>query len=198
MRGKTVQEVDDEEVNYPTKAAEFPFGKWLSDELDKANMSVPRLAAESGITAMGIYNIINGTTRSPRDETREKLAKALKKSVPKNVQASVDAEAHEIPGYEWTTFTPSDLETIPDQAGVYVLYDITDRPVYVGKSFNSVRGRLKDHITRFWFKPPLVVSGGFIPVPDKKMCSTIELILIKFLGKHALLNEKGKRRDVED
>ena len=188
---------EENDAVFPLKGDEVSFGQWLSNEMDKAKMSVPQLAGESGITAMGIYNIVNGVTRSPRDETRKILAKALKKVVPKEVEAAAEAEAHEIPGYEWTTFTPDDQKTIPDQPGVYVLYDITDRPVYVGKSNSSARIRIKDHSTRFWFKAPLVVSGGFIPVKDKSMCDAIELILIKFLGKHALLNEKGKRKDLD-
>jgi transcriptional regulator with XRE-family HTH domain len=189
---------DEEEETFPLKADEVSFGDWLNDQMEKKDVSIGQLADLSGITYTGIWNIVEGNTRSPRDETRERLAKALKVKIPKAVEQAAEAESNEIPGYEWTSFTPSDPETIPNQAGVYVLYDITDRPVYVGKSNQSVRGRIKDHATRFWFKPPLVVTGGFIPVPDKKMCGTIESILIKFLGKHALINEKGKRRDVED
>jgi transcriptional regulator with XRE-family HTH domain len=189
---------DDEGESFPLKADEFSFGDWLNDQMEKKDVSIPRLAELSGLTYTGIWNIVEGNTRSPRDDTRKLLASALKVKIPKNVEEAAEAESNEIPGYEWTTFTPSDPNTIPDQAGVYVFYDITDRPVYVGKSNSSVRGRIKDHSTRFWFKPPLVVTGGFIPVPDKVMCDTIESILIKFMGKHALLNEKGKRRDYED
>lgn len=189
---------EDEEYSFPLKADEFSFGDWLNDQMEKKGVTIARLAELSGITYVGIWNIVEGNTRSPRDETRRRLAKALEVKIPKAIEEAVESESNEIPGYEWTTFTPSDPNTIPDQPGVYVFYDITDRPVYVGKSNSSVRGRIKDHSTRFWFKPPLVVTGGFIPVSDKKMCDTIESILIKFLGKHALLNEKGKRRDFED
>jgi transcriptional regulator with XRE-family HTH domain len=189
---------EDEEFAYPLKTDELGFGDWLRQQMIEKDVSITRLSELSGLTYPGIWNIVEGNTRSPRDETRKRLAKALEARIPKAVEEVTEAESNEIPGYEWTTFTPSDLNTIPDQAGVYVFYDITDRPVYVGKSNSSVRGRIKDHSTRFWFKPPLVVTGGFIPVPEKTMCDTIESILIKFLGKHALLNEKGKRRDFEE
>lgn len=81
---------------------------------------------------------------------------------------------------------------------MYVFYDITDRPVYVGKSNTSIRGRVKDHQTRFWFKYPLVVKGAFLNVADRELCGMLEMVLIKFLGKHALLNEKGVARDIEE
>lgn len=188
----------DEDDFVPMKADEHSFGKWLNNKMAEKDIGIGELSELSGITYTGIWNIVQGYTISPRDETRDRLSNALKAKVPKSVETAIEAESNEIPGYQWTSFTPSDPETIPNQAGVYVLYDITDRPVYVGKSNQSVRGRIKDHSTRFWFKPPLVVTGGFIPVADEKMCSTIESVLIKFLGKHALINEKGKRRDVED
>jgi hypothetical protein len=59
-------------------------------------------------------------------------------------------------------------------------------------------GRVKDHQTRFWFKSPLVVRGSFLAIDDPSMCDKIEAILIKFLGKHALLNVKGVVRDFEE
>ena len=193
-----MDEDEDDFAAYPMKTDELSFGDWLRQQMAEKDVSITRLSELSGLTYPGIWNIVEGNTRSPRDETRKRLAKALEARIPKAVEEATEAESNEIPGYEWTTFTPSDLNTIPDQAGVYVFYDITDRPVYVGKSNSSVRGRIKDHSTRFWFKSPLVVTGGFIPVPEKAMCDTIESILIKFLRKHALLNEKGKRRDFEE
>jgi hypothetical protein len=78
---------------------------------------------------------------------------------------------------------------------VYVFYDITDRPVYVGKSRQNLRGRVRDHQTRFWFKTPVVVRGSFLAIDDPSMCDKIETILIKFLGNHALLNARGVIRD---
>jgi hypothetical protein len=146
---------------------------------------------------MGIWNIVRGNVLSPRDETRKKLAGALKIEIPAPIEAEVEEQSASIPGYEWTDFTPSDLQTIPEKGGVYVFYDITGRPVYVGMSRTNVRLRVKDHQTRFWFKHPLVVRGAFLAIADPDLCAKIEMILIKFLGQHALLNAKGAARDFD-
>ena len=184
-------EVGLEEDHGPT------FGEWLDQELRDQDVSIPELAAKTGISYTGIYNIVVGKTLSPRQETRDKLAKALKKKIPVKVQKQIDENAMEIPGLAWVDFTPSDPQTIPEAGGVYVFYDITDRPVYVGMSKANVRQRVKDHQTRFWFKEPLVVRGAFLAVSDADLCYRIETILIKFLGKHALLNVKGATKDLE-
>jgi len=173
------------------------FGDWLRAEMDKQGLSIGVLAERTGITYTGIWNIVKGNTVSPRKETRDKLAAALNEVIPPAVEAEIASQAIPLPGFEWADFTPTDLETVPQASGVYVFYDITDRPVYVGKSSKNVRIRVKDHQTRFWFKSPLVVRGSFLAIADADMCLRIETILIKFLGKHALLNSKGVVRDAE-
>lgn len=174
------------------------FGHWLQTEMEKKGLKIPDLAQRTGLTYTGIWNIVKGNTVSPRSETRDKLAAALNEAIPAAVQSEIAEQSTPLPGYEWTDFTPSDLETVPQLAGVYVFYDVTDRPVYVGKSSTNVRTRVRDHMTRFWFNAPLVVRGAFLAIPDPDMCLKIETILIKFLGKHALLNAKGVIRDLED
>jgi hypothetical protein len=165
--------------------------------MHKKGMSIPDLVARTGISYAGIWNIVNGKTRSPRPENRSKLAQAVDKIVPAEVEEQIEKEAAVFPGLTWADFTPSDLQTIPQVGGVYVFYDTTDRPVYVGMSKANVRARVKDHQTRFWFKEPLVVRGAFLEVKDSELCAKIETILIKFLGKHALLNVKGATKDLE-
>ncbi len=193
-------EFDDETVD--SVAAEVDpgsaFGDWLRAEMKKKGMTIPTLSAATEITYKGIWNIVNGVTRSPRPETRKKLADAIQGIVPAEVEAKIESEATPLPGLAWVDFTPNDLETVPKQGGVYVFYDITDRPVYVGKSDRNVRNRVRDHQTRFWFKYPLVVRGSFLAVADPVLCVQIETVLIKFLGKHALLNVKGTIKDSDD
>jgi transcriptional regulator with XRE-family HTH domain len=173
------------------------FGDWLRKEMETKGVSIGHLSEKTKITYTGIWNIVKGNTASPRLETREKLAAALEENIPYDVQAQIKEETTPIPNFDWVDFTPSDLETVPQSGGVYVFYDITDRPVYVGKSSTNVRTRVKDHQTRFWFKAPLVVRGSFLAEPNPELCLRIETILIKFLGKHALLNVKGVVRDLE-
>lgn len=171
------------------------FGDWLKQEMTRQDVSIQDLADRTKLTYTGIWNIVKGNTLYPREETRRKISEALNQAVPNEVEQEIEQEAA-ISGYSWSDFTPSDLQTVPPLGGVYVFYDITDRPVYVGKSKSNVRGRVKDHQTRFWFKPPLVVRGSFLAIDDPAMCDKIEAILIKFLGNHALLNAKGVTRDV--
>jgi len=173
------------------------FGEWLNKEMEHQNVSIQQLADKTKLTYTGIWNIVKGNTLYPREETRKKLSAALNQPVPTEVEQEIEQESA-ISGYTWTDFTPSDLETVPQLAGVYVFYDVTDRPVYVGKSRHNVRSRVQDHQTRFWFKPPLVVRGSFLAIDDPEMCDKIEIILIKFLGNHALLNVKGVVRDMTD
>ena len=188
-------------LNETEDASEDPvsiFGDWLRREMHLKNISIGDLVEKTGITYTGIRNIVKGNTVSPRKETREKLAGALNEVIPPGVEAEIENQSISIPGFEWVDFTPTDLQTVPQSSGVYVFYDITDRPVYVGKSSKNVRIRVKDHQTRFWFKAPLVVRGAFLSVPDPDLCLKIETILIKFLGKHALLNTKGAVRDRDE
>ncbi|AWN50128.1 hypothetical protein DK419_19380 [Methylobacterium terrae] len=185
-------------ANTVTSDENSAFGGWLKSEMLKKGVTIGNLSEKTGITYTGIRNIVVGNTVSPRPETRKNLADALQETVPAAVEATIESEAASLPGMTWVDFTPSDLETVPQSGGVYVFYDITDRPVYVGKSNNNVRSRVKDHQTRFWFKEPLVVRGAFLAISDPDLCVKVETILIKFLGKHALLNVKGVTRDLED
>ena len=186
-----------EEEDVEPGPGEPNFGQWLDGEMRRQGLTIRELSNRTGITYTGLWNIVVGNTVSPREGTRRKLEAAVNSQPPVEVELAVE-KAGAIAGYDWVDFTPSDLETVPEQSGVYVFYDITDRPVYVGKSSKNVRTRVKDHSTRFWFKRPLVVRGAFLSISDPALCGTIEMVLIKFLGKHALLNEKGVVRDLDE
>lgn len=101
------------------------FGDWLNGEMEKQGVTIQQLADKTKLTYTGIWNIVKGNTMYPREETRKKLSEALNQTVPPAVEQEIEQEA-EISGYTWTDFTPSDLETVPAQAGVYVFYDITE------------------------------------------------------------------------
>jgi len=187
-----------EPIDNPAIGNGSVFGEWLRREMQQKDVTIGALVEKTGITYAGIWNIVKGNTVSPRKETRQKLANALNEVIPAAIEAEIESQSTPLQGFEWVDFTPTDLETVPQSSGVYVFYDITDRPVYVGKSAKNVRTRVKDHQTRFWFKAPLVVRGAFLAVPDPDLCLKIETILIKFLGKHALLNTKGVVRDGDE
>src|SRR5690606_11796091 len=86
-------------------------------------------------------------------------------------------------------FDPYDANDWPQVAGVYVFYDISDRPVYVGKSDGNMAERIRDHEEKFWFKRPIVQYGEFLAIADATLCGQLEVVLIKFLKSNAVLNK---------
>lgn len=191
-----VDDTESAEIVADEQVDETPsFSSWLKQTMDRKHIKIPQLVASTGITYAGIWNIAQGKTKAPREETRKKLAAALGEDVPEEIESASEKSAMLFPGFEWGDFTPHDLATVPDIPGVYVFYDVTDRPVYVGKSNKSIRTRVHDHQTRFWFKRPLVERGAFLEIKEKQLCDKIETILIKFLGKNALLNVKSIYRE---
>jgi transcriptional regulator with XRE-family HTH domain len=178
------------------RESEPVFGDWLRGEMERQNITIQDLANKTGLSYPGVWNIVKGNTIYPQTATRKKISEALQAEIPTAIESEIKTNSS-VSGYEWTDFSPYDLQTIPELGGIYVFYDITDRPVYVGKSNSNVRGRVRDHQTRFWFKQPLVMRGSFLAVADAAMCDKIEMILIKFLGNHALLNSRGAVKDME-
>ena len=69
---------------------------------------------------------------------------------------------------------------------MYVFYDISDRPVYVGKAA-VIRDRVRNHYEKFWFKSPIVDHAAYIEIQDERLRTQIEQILIKFLKSNAVL-----------
>ncbi len=168
-------------------------GAWLTKARIAKQWSVPELAHEAGLTAPAIYRIEAGTTRNLRDSTRKKLERALESQLPSDAAEEVAEEA-EITGLgKLEDFDPHLDSERPDEAGIYMLYDVSERPVYVGEG-SSVRARIKDHEEKFWFKRPIVDSASWIRIKDKKLRKKIETLLIKFLKSNAVLNKQHVER----
>jgi excinuclease UvrABC nuclease subunit len=71
-----------------------------------------------------------------------------------------------------------------------VLYDNTERPVYVGKG-KKIAARLKVHEKqKFWIEP-LVTYASYIEVKNEKTRHQLEQVLIKFLKSNAVLNKQS-------
>jgi transcriptional regulator with XRE-family HTH domain len=135
------------------------FGAWLQRNRARADLSVPELAARAGVSAVAVYNIEAGKSINPRMETKRKLAKALKTDLPDDVQQEA-ADSQTIEGLgPLTDFDPHDEDDRPSRPGVYVFYDVSERPVYVGKAANIAR-RVADHADAFWFKYPIVANAA--------------------------------------
>lgn len=89
-----------------------------------------------------------------------------------------------------TDFEPHSTNDWPQCAGVYVLYDISERPVYVGKG-DKISARLKEHYDKFWFKSPVVQYASYIEVKDTKLRHQLEQAMIKFLKSNAVINKQS-------
>ena len=184
--------VDDSPENNPPQDNRG-FSDWLTAARTKAELSVAELAERSGVSIPHIYNIEAGRSTNPRDETRAKLERALNTRVSRDVREEVTNQ-QQIEGLgELTDFDPHTEADRPPRPGVYVFYDISDRPIYVGKSQN-IR-RVGQHHEKFWFKAPIVNSAAYVEVKDAKLRGQIEQVLIKFLKSNAVLNKQYVDRD---
>lgn len=169
------------------------FGRWLQRARDGAGLSVPELAEAASVSAPAIYNIESGRSPNPREATRQKIEKALKQNAPDDVvEVAVETSAIEGLG-PLTDFDPHDKDDRPSAPGVYVFYDVSDRPIYVGKGA-SIRKRVKDHEEKFWFKFPIVATAAYVEIQDEALRHQVEQVLIKFLKSNAVINKQSVER----
>ena len=174
------------------KPKEPTYGEWLSQALEEADLSVLGLADKTGLSAMGIYNIVNGVTESPQKSTREKIEKALKSKPQKEITDVIESESNVVGMGSLEEFFPFDAAEAPEVKGVYVFYDAFERPVYVGKAVKqTIRTRIDQHREKFWFRDPIVTKARYIEIKDSSLCAKVEMLLIRFLGSHNLLNKRG-------
>lgn len=171
------------------------FGRWLYETRTKKNMSATELAEKSGVSFVQIYNLEAGRSQNPQDKTRQKLVTALGENLPqKVVTATEDAAKVENVG-EFIDFDPHDESDLPGEPGVYVFYDISDRPIYVGQS-QDIRNRIRnDHDSRFWFRAPVVQAASYVKIEDEVLRTKIEKVLIKFLKSNAVINKQHVERN---
>ena len=174
--------------------SQTPIAAWLSRALAKKNLTVGELATKSGLSIATIYNILGGRAQNPHPRTIEALEKVMGKE--NSFESKTEtSQASEIAGIgSLIDFNPYDPKEIPSKAGVYVLYDISQRPIYVGKA-SKIAARLNDHSSRFWFKRPLVETGAYIEIPDQGLRDQIETVLIQFLKNNAVINKQKTVRD---
>jgi transcriptional regulator with XRE-family HTH domain len=170
------------------------FGRWLYEVRKKKGISVDQLAEDSGVSFVQVYNIESGRSQNPQPKTREKLTNALGTRPAAKVLAETKKEASVRDVGEFVDFDPHDDTNIPDEPGVYVFYDISDRPIYVGQS-KSIRDRIvNDHVTRFWYRAPVVQNASYVRIEDEGLRAKIEKVMIKFLKSNAVINKQGVDR----
>ena len=175
-----------------SETPEASFGDWVRENRSAQGLSRRELAAKVGIAEAQIYNIEAGRTVNPREKTRKALERVLGRA-PVNVVQAVE-KAAEISGVgRLTDFNPHDDDDFPSEPGVYVFYDISERPVYVGESSNIKRriSGADGHVDKFWYKSPIVETAAYVKVTDKTLRRQLEETLIKFLKSNAVINKKG-------
>lgn len=186
--------------NESTMPETSSIGAWLAKQRNEKNMTVSELSAKSGVPIPTIYAIEYGRSQYPRSETLKRLRSAftLQKGdieVITAIEKEIKEEA-EVKGLgTLTSFDPYDDNDLPNVPGVYVFYDISDRPIYVGKSDNSIRTRVRDHQDKFWFKWPIVKSAMYIEIHNEDLTDGIETLLIRFLKNNAVINKQKADRD---
>lgn len=169
---------------------------WLSRARQEAHLTIAQLAERSHLSLPTIYNIEAGRAQNPRRRTIELLEKAVGRKFEQEFQEEV-RKASTVEGVgEFQDFDPHDSADWPSEPGIYVFYDISERPVYVGMA-SDIRDRIRGHEDRFWFKRPIVERASYIPVKEKKLRKQIETILIKFLKSNAIINKQGVEREEE-
>jgi len=167
---------------------------WLSRARQEAGLTFGQIAEKSGLSVYTLYNLEAGRAQNPHRRTIERLEKALGKRFEHEFEEEV-RKVSTIEGIgEFQDFDPHDKSDWPSEPGVYVFYDISDRPVYVGMA-DDITSRIRGHEDRFWFKRPIVERASYIPVKDKKLRRQIETILIKFLKSNAIINKQGVDRE---
>lgn len=175
---------------------EDSFGTWVRDQRLKLRMSPARLAELTGISLPQIYNIETGRTLNPRTATRRALEKQLG-GAPAPIKEAAKEEFQIANVGEMTGFDPHSEAEYPAEPGIYVFYDISDRPIYVGQSGNikdRIRNSNTGHVDKFWYKSPIVETAAYVRVADENLRRQLEQTLIKFLRSNAVINKKGVDR----
>lgn len=185
--------LDENQIMAESPSDESPYSIWLRTTRLKKDLSVPELATKALVTPATIYAIESGKISNPQERTQKKLAEALGEAASHEVTNETKKEA-EVEGMgQLVGFNPHDENELPTCSGVYVLYDISERPIYVGEGGN-IRARIKDHEQKFWFKVPIVMTGAYIKITDAELRQKIETLLIKFLKSNAVLNKQNVER----
>ena len=156
-------------------------------------MSIPEVASASGLSLVTIYNIESGKSPNPQAETRRRLEKAFKTTIPTDVTKEA-ADEQKVPGVgTLQNFDPHKRDQLPQLPGVYVFYDVSDRPVYIGKADN-IASRVKNHEEKKWFVRPIVENGSYVEIQDAELRHSVEQVLIKFLKSNAIINKQSVER----
>lgn len=175
-----------------TPEREINFGDWVREQRVRQGLTQQELAKKAGISNLTVSFIENHQTESPRQGTMDAMKNVLGE-LPKGVRTEVVESADwgfgefqgPFPFKEW------EKNIDGDTSGIYIFYDISKHPVYIGESKN-IRKRILDHDREFWFKPPIVSTIGYMVVKDEGVRAKLEAAMIKIAGETAILNKQNK------
>jgi transcriptional regulator with XRE-family HTH domain len=176
-----------------TEAGPSAFGAWLNRTRNERKMSVAELAEKAGLSSPAVYNIESGRIANPRPGTVGKLEAALGEELPAEAKSEIREEATIEGVGELIDFNPDDDDDLPSVAGIYVLYDISERPIYVGQG-TDIKNRIKAHREKFWFRSPIVQTGAYVHIDEKGLREKVEALLIRFLKSNAVINKQNVDR----
>ncbi len=172
---------------------------WLRHAMEKKSMTVKDLVEKTGLSRTPIDSILNGKDSNPRVRTKEKLQEALGIQIDQDIEAEIKRDADlGVDGVgAFTDFDPYDWNDVPRVPGIYVFYDISDRPIYVGMG-GSIYNRCREHEQKFWYKSPIVYKASYVEVRDKTLREQIERVMIRFMKTNAVINKQLVERDESD
>ena len=139
--------------------------------------------------------IETGRVRNPWRQTRERLLRALgERSLPPSVEQEIEQQTEIGPSQQFSDFSAWDDSTISETGCVYVYYDRTERPVYIGET-NNLRARNRQHgdNDKCFFRR-LVESGAYVRIDSADERKRFEKLLIQFLRRNFLFNKKDTRK----
>lgn len=176
-------------------ASVAPFGVWLSKARTEHQWTPAQLGEKAGVSVPTIYNIESGRVKYPNQSTIKRLEKALGETLDRDIQEQMGAEASIAGLGALEDFDPHSPEDSPEGPGVYVIYDVSNRPIYVGES-KDVKRRINEHRDKFWFRSPITHSASYVRISDKNLRRQVEAVLIKFLKNNAVINQQQVDREV--
>lgn len=195
--GRLTAEQKIENDESPASDGLAPLSLWLAKSRIESKLSVLELAGLAGISSQAIYNIESGKILNPREDTVKRLEKALGKSISKEAKDVIRDEANIDGVGELIDFDPHSDDDRPAVAGIYVFYDISQRPIYVGQG-GDIRSRIRDHKDKFWFRQPIVENAAYVRIADKMLREKVETLLIRFLKSNAVINKQHVERTDAD
>jgi len=178
----------------PSASPVANYGDWLAQTRIQQGLTRQQLAAKARVSQPAIWNIETGRTSNPQPATRKRLEIGLGVDAPKALIKEVERAAQIASVGQYKDFDPHDEEDYPHEPGVYVLYDISDRPVYVGES-GDIRARLNTHKDKFCYRSPIVEKASYVNVGDRTLRRQLEDAMIKFLKSNAVINQRQVDRD---